>query len=62
MWRISYLNLKNDTVEQKGDFASDKAANDWAMEQEEDRNIIALKLLVWSEMLQCFRSVYDYTK
>lgn len=34
MWRISYLNLKNDDIEQKGGLASDKEADDWAMEQE----------------------------
>ena len=62
MWRISYLDLKNDTVGQKGGFASDKAADDWAMEQETTRNIIALKLLVWSEMLQSYRTVYEYAK
>ena len=62
MWRISYLNLNNDNVEQKGGFSNDKAADDWAMEQEHAGKIIALKLLVWSEMLQSYRSVYEYTK
>lgn len=58
MWRISYLNLKNDEIETKGGFASDKQADDWVTNQAE--NIIPLKLLVWSEMLQSFRSVYSY--
>lgn len=58
MWAISYFNLKNDEVELKGGFASDKKADDWAISQAE--NIIPIKLLVWSEMLQCFRTVYNY--
>lgn len=62
MWRISYLDLSNDTIGQKGGFASDKAADDWAMEQENNGKIIALKILVWSEMLQSYRSVYEYAK
>lgn len=62
MWRISYLDLRNEKVEQKGGFASDKAADDWAMEQEKSENIIALKILVWSEMLQNYRTVFEYTK
>lgn len=60
MQRISFLNLDNDELGQKGGFASDKQANDWAMEQEKEGKIIALKLLVWSEMLQSFRPVYEY--
>lgn len=32
MWRISFLNLDNDELSQKGVFASDKDADDWAME------------------------------
>lgn len=48
MWRISYLNLLNDEVEQKGGFKSDKDAIEWADKQESEQNIIALKLLVWS--------------
>ena len=62
MWRISYLNLKNDNVEQKGGFSSDKAADDWAMQQEKSGNIIALNLLVWSEMLQSYRTVCEYAR
>lgn len=43
MWRINYLNLNNDEVEQKGDFNSDKEAIEWIGN---NKHIIALKLLV----------------
>lgn len=62
MWRISYLNLNNDSVEQKGGFVSDKETDDWAREQEDSGKIIALKFLVWSEMFQIFRPVFEYAK
>lgn len=62
MWRISYLNLSNDEVEQKGGFSSDKEAIEWANKQENCKKIIALKLLVWSEYLQIYREVLDFTK
>lgn len=62
MWRISYLNLNNDNVEQKGGFNSDKEAIEWANKQEDGKEIIALKLLVWSEYLQSYREVLDFTK
>ena len=59
MWRISYLNLNNDKVEQKGGFNSDKEAIAWMENQEAEGNIVALKLLVWSEYLQSYRTVVD---
>ena len=62
MWRISYLNLNNDEVEQKGGFNSDKEVIEWVDKQEDSKNIIALKLLVWSEYLQSYREVLDFTK
>lgn len=62
MWRISYLNLKNDEVEQKGGFNNDKEAIEWMENQEEEKKIVALKLLVWSEYLQSYREVLDFTK
>ncbi len=62
MWRISYLNLKNDEVEQKGGFNNDKEAIKWMEKQERNKEIIALKLLVWSEYLQSYREVLDFTK
>lgn len=62
MWRISYLNLSNDEVEQKGGFNSDKEAIEWMEKQEEEQKIVALKLLVWSEYLQSYRVVEEFTK
>lgn len=62
MWRISYLNLSNDEVGQKGGFNSDKEAIEWVDKQEDSKNIVALKLLVWSEYLQSYREVLDFTK
>lgn len=59
MWRISYLNLSNDEVEQKGGFNSDKEAIEW---MENNKDIIALKLLVWSEYLQSYRVVEEFAK
>ena len=38
MWRISYLNLNNDEVEQKGGFNSDKEVIEW---MENNKDIIA---------------------
>lgn len=62
MWRISYLNLSNDEVEQKGGFNSDKEAIEWMEKQEEEQKIVALKLLVWSEYLQSYRVIEEFTK
>lgn len=59
MWRISYLNLSNDEIEQKGGFNSDKEAIEW---MENNKDIVALKLLVWSEYLQSYRVVEEFTK
>ena len=59
MWRISYLNLSNDEVGQKGGFNSDKEAIEW---MENNKDIVALKLLVWSEYLQSYRVVEEFTK
>lgn len=59
MWRISYLNLSNGEIEQKGGFNSDKEAIEW---MENNKDIVALKLLVWSEYLQSYRVVEEFTK
>lgn len=50
MWAISYLN-KDDEARLKRGFKTDKEALDWAYQQEQDGNITALKLLVWSDYL-----------
>ena len=58
MWRISYLDLKDDELKQKGGFDSDKAAIEWADSHKED--IVPLKLLVWSEYLGSYRTVLEF--
>lgn len=62
MWRVSYLNLNNDEIEQKGGFNSDKEAMEWLKKEENNKKIIALKLLVWSEYLQSYRTVEEFMK
>lgn len=62
MWRVSYLDLNSGRIEQKGGFNSDKEAIDWVKTQEEEQKIIAFKLLIWSEYLQSYRVVEEFTK
>lgn len=57
MFKISYLD-ENGKAQIKGGFQSDKVANDWIKEQGD--KITAMRLLIWSEQLQCCRSVYNY--
>ena len=52
----------NGKVEQKGGFDNDKDAIEWAEFHEKEDNIVPLKLLVWSEYLQSYRTVLDFTK
>ena len=59
MFRISYLDLATNDYEQTGGFDSDKDAMEWALKNEREGKIIPLKLLVWSEYLQCYRQVDD---
>ena len=58
MWKVSYMDLKDDGIKLKGGFKSDKEADEWIR----SNNIIPLKLLVWSELLQCYRTVEEYNK
>ena len=60
MWSVSYMDLEDDEIKSKGGFKSDKEANEWMDKQENEKKIIALKLLVWSEYLQCCRAVLDF--
>lgn len=55
MFRVIYLG-ENGRISHKGGFASDKAANDWIKQN----HITAVKLTVWSEDIQCFRTLYNY--
>ena len=50
MFRIVYID-KDDNICHKGGFASDREAYTWLNTQ---NNITPLRLLVWSEQLQCF--------
>lgn len=56
MFRVSYLN--GNSVAHKGGFKSDKDALDWITRN----NITALKLLVWSEDIQCFHPIRSFIK
>lgn len=58
MWKVSYMDLEDDEIKLKGGFKSDKEADEWIR----SNNIIPLKLLVWSELLQCYRTVEEYNK
>lgn len=58
MWKVSYMDLEDDGIKSKGGFKSDKEADEWIR----NNNIIPLKLLVWSELLQCYRTVEEYNK
>ena len=58
MWKVSYMDLDDDGIKLKGGFKSDKEADEWI----KSNNIIPLKLLVWSELLQCYRTVEKYNK
>ena len=55
MFRAVYLD-NNYGISHKGGFKSDKEANEWIKE----KNITAIKLLVWSEDIQCFKTLYNY--
>ena len=52
------MDLEDDGIKLKGGFKSDKEADEWIR----SNNIIPLKLLVWSELLQCYRTVEEYNK
>lgn len=60
MWKISYMEGNN--IKLKGGFKSDKEANDWINSKNKDCDFVPLKLLVWSELLQCYRTVEEYDK
>lgn len=50
MFRVSYID-NNNAIAHKGGFNSDAEAYEWIDKQ---NNITPLKLLVWSEEIQCF--------
>lgn len=58
MFSISYIDNITDEILQKAGFKSDKAAYDWLDCQ--DNKITPLKLLVWSEAQQCYRTLEKF--
>lgn len=59
MWKVSYIDLTDDEIKVKGGFQTDKEVDEWIRN---NNDIIPLKLLVWSELLQCCRTVEEYNK
>lgn len=57
MFRVIYIDKNG--YGHKGGFKTDKDANDWAAAQQ-GTAIIPIRLMVWSEEIQCFRKLYDY--
>lgn len=57
MFCVSYYD-KYGQVSQKGGFKSDKEAYQWVREQGD--LIIPLKLLVWSEEIDCYTTLYKF--
>lgn len=55
MFRVVYLDEKYG-VSHKGGFKTDKEALIWI----EINHITALKLLMWSEDIQCYKTLYEY--
>lgn len=58
MFRVSYIDNPTDEILQKGDFKSDKEAYNWIDSQSD--KITVLKLLIWSEALQCYRTLEKF--
>lgn len=59
MFSLSYVNLEKDEVEIKNGFKSDKEAYDYIANHKE---VLPLKLLVWSEARQCNREIEAFVK
>lgn len=57
MFRVIYIDENG--YGHKGGFKTDKDANDWAAAQQ-GTAIVPIRLMVWSEEIQCFRKLYDY--
>ena len=55
MFMVVYLD--DNGYGHKGGFKSDKEANNWAAQQ---LNKIPLRLMVWSEEIQCYRKLDEY--
>ena len=59
MFSLSYINLEKDEVEIKNGFKSDKEAYDYIANHKE---VLPLKLLIWSEARQCNREIETFVK
>ena len=59
MFSLSYVNLEKDEVEIKSGFKYDKEAYDYIANHKE---VLPLKLLVWSEARQCNREIEAFVK
>lgn len=57
MFRVSYIDSKN-RLAHKGGFKTDKAAYAWISQM--GASITPLKLLVWSEDLQCYETLHKF--
>lgn len=57
MLKVLYMDLEDGSTKLKGGFKTDKEAGEWIGSND---NIAPLKLLVWSELLQCYRTVEEY--
>ena len=58
MFRVTYIDNSNDSLAHKGGFNSTKEASMWVKEQGD--KIIALKLLVWDEDINCFSTLREF--
>ena len=58
MFRISYISESGEILHKAG-FKLDKEAYEWI---DEHREIVPLKLLIWSEEQQCFRPLETFYK
>lgn len=59
MFSLSYVNLDKDEIEIKSGFKSDKEAYDYIAN---NREVLPLKLFVWSEARQCNREIEAFVK
>ena len=59
MWSVSYM--ENDEIKVKN-FKSDKEADDWINSKNDDVDFVPFNLGVWSELSQCYRTVYTYNE
>ena len=59
MWSVSHM--ENDEIKVKN-FKSDKEADDWINSKNDDVDFVPFNLGVWSELSQCYRTVYTYNE